>query len=526
MTSPLPATNRQAQINSQKIMGLFSQDLSLPSPPTVAVKILNAVNQDEDALSKLGEIIATDPALTVKLLKIANSCIFRGNTAVNNINKAIPLLGTNIIKNIALSFVICDQFNKGNEPFFNFNLFWQRSIVTAVAAEKLNKLTSHNNEDIYISALLLHLGMIIIAQAKGLEYKNLCRDARLVEKKLEEAELEHYGYSHFQVTYALLQNWNIPREICELILLHPSPEQIPEKLKKSSAILNYAEQIASICMDSEVALKARLLTEELNRELGIGTDQIHELYDQVATDSKQILTDFELETTQMHAYSDLLQQANLELSKLNFSNEQLILELTETRAKSDRLACELFKANSQLRELAYCDALTGLYNHRYFHESLAIELSRAARYHSSFSLLLFDIDHFKKVNDSLGHQAGDRVLANVAKAINKGLRPSDLIARYGGDEFAVILPETDKAGAKVFAARLRRGVEGIATLIDDQEIHITISIGICSISNPSDQVSKESIIAAADKGLYLSKQNGRNKMTLTELCPSDPDKKH
>jgi diguanylate cyclase (GGDEF)-like protein len=512
----------QTQMNYKKIITLISQDLSLPSPPAVAVKILNIVNQDEETLSQLGQVISTDPALTAKLLKIANSGIFRVNTSVNNINRAMTLLGTNIIKNIALSFVITDQFNNDNEQFFDFNLFWQRSVVTAIAAEKLNKLVQHKDDNIFISALLLHLGMVVIAQTKGSDYSNLRQEAKKLDKPLADAEIEKYGYNHYQVAYALLHEWNLPLEICELILFHPTPDQASKKHKKSSTILTCAEQIASICIDDEIVLKARLLVEELNTQFGLTIDQSYELYDQVAEESEQILSDFKLESAPMQTYTQLLQQATQELAKINLSNEQIILELTEARHKSDRLTKELYQANNRLRELVYRDALTGLYNHRFFHESLANELARAIRYRSSLSLLLFDVDYFKKINDSLGHQAGDLVLANISKAVSDAIRPSDIVSRYGGDEFAVVLPETNEAGAKVFAARLRRCVEGVSTLVDGQQIYITISIGVSSISKPTSKVGKESLIAAADKGLYISKENGRNQISVAEPCHCEP----
>jgi len=107
-------------------------------------------------------------------------------------------------------------------------------------------------------------------------------------------------------------------------------------------------------------------------------------------------------------------------------------------------------AYNRLNSLVYIDALTNLYNHRYFQESLNNELLRAQRYNSVVSLLIFDIDHFKKVNDSYGHPAGDKVLSNIAVTIKNTVRPSDIVARYGGEEFAVILPETDFTGVKTF----------------------------------------------------------------------------
>ncbi len=192
-------------------------------------------------------------------------------------------------------------------------------------------------------------------------------------------------------------------------------------------------------------------------------DQIRTLIDDVAEKSLDILKIFEIDPGKMKPYTQMLQEANDELGKLNLSYEQLVLELKESKEKSERFADELRKANTRLEEMASRDGLTNLYNHRYFQEILGKEMARAKRYNTSLCLIMFDIDYFKEVNDSFGHPAGDEVLINLSRAISKAIRPSDIVARYGGEEFAVILPETSEKGLKVFAERLRR----CAASVDD-----------------------------------------------------------
>ncbi|MCK4502492.1 MAG: GGDEF domain-containing protein, partial [Desulfuromonadales bacterium] len=129
---------------------------------------------------------------------------------------------------------------------------------------------------------------------------------------------------------------------------------------------------------------------------------------------------------------------------------------------------------------------------------------------------LFDIDFFKVVNDTYGHPAGDLVLMNIAKAVTNAVRPCDIVARYGGEEFAVILPETNAAGVKVFAARLRRCIEGIATLVDGQLIYVTVSAGATTFSKYSVGITKSILVETVDRALYMSKDNGRNQVTILE----------
>ena len=498
------------------IQHLIEKELNLPSPPSIAVQILNAVQKDDAALADLGEVISADPSLTAKMLKVANSSLFSRNGDVTNINRAMSLLGTNIIKNIALSFVIASELCDNEDSNFNYDLYWRRAVTTAVSAELLAKTIQYKTDDIFVTALLQDIGMLIISMTKGDEYNSLIKEAYSSHLNLLDVEKEKYGFDHQQVGYALLMSWHLPDTISEPILYHHKPDNAPESCLKATEILYLADQLSAVYLEPGTAEKAREIQQILTDKFDIDEDQTLELLDNIATNSSKMITTFELDPEEIRPYSLLLQEANAELGKLNLSNEQMILEMREAKGEAEKLAHELQDANTRLKELVYRDGLTGLYNHRYFQESLGNELARASRYHSSVSLIMFDIDFFKKVNDTHGHPAGDLVLMNIARAVTSAVRPCDIVARYGGEEFAVILPETSAAGVKVFAARLRRCVEGIATLVDGQLIYVTVSAGATTFNQENTKTPKSILIETADRALYMSKQNGRNQVTVLE----------
>ncbi len=169
--------------------------------------------------------------------------------------------------------------------------------------------------------------------------------------------------------------------------------------------------------------------------------------------------------------------------------------------------------NEELQELSQIDGLTQLFNRRVWEEHLAMEFKRLRRNGGPSTLVLFDIDHFKQVNDTHGHQAGDRVIRDVAAELRQQKRETDIAGRYGGEEFGVILPDTDVEGGRVFSERLRKAVEQrVITTSGNTRIRVTISLGVAPFEGGFS--SHEAWLEAADQALYRSKEGGRNRTTL------------
>jgi diguanylate cyclase (GGDEF)-like protein len=174
---------------------------------------------------------------------------------------------------------------------------------------------------------------------------------------------------------------------------------------------------------------------------------------------------------------------------------------------NDRLTLALRQAELGLRAMATTDSLTGALNRRAFLETGAHELERARRNNQSMLLLIFDIDHFKEFNDTYGHQAGDEILCKIVSACRLTLRAVDLLARWGGDEFVILLPDTDQPGGRIVAEKLRRAVAELSLPMDGGPAHTTISIGGSLWLAGEDP---QAILRNADHALYQAKERGRN----------------
>ncbi len=183
---------------------------------------------------------------------------------------------------------------------------------------------------------------------------------------------------------------------------------------------------------------------------------------------------------------------------------------------------ELEAKNAVLKRLAITDDLTKIYNRRHFMERLTEEMTCMKRYKYSVSCLMIDIDFFKKINDKHGHPRGDQVLKQLAALLKSNIRSVDILSRYGGEEFMIILPFTGKEGARVVGERLRAAVMSHVFAGGREPLNVTISVGVATFSH-TDPVDVNEVIKVVDSQMYLSKQNGRNRVSsavYSELCKS------
>ncbi|GMQ88831.1 MAG: sensor domain-containing diguanylate cyclase [Gammaproteobacteria bacterium] len=181
---------------------------------------------------------------------------------------------------------------------------------------------------------------------------------------------------------------------------------------------------------------------------------------------------------------------------------------------------QLHEANEQLALLSRTDSLTQLNNRGYWEESVSQEFRRLQRTRTDASLVMFDIDHFKRINDSYGHPTGDEAIRSVARVLRETIRTTDVAGRYGGEEFGIVLVETDADGAMVLTERLRAAIEAMTVVYEDYKVQFTISIGFAQWD--PELVSHEQWIDCADQALYEAKDSGRNQVALFKRSGSGP----
>ena len=223
------------------------------------------------------------------------------------------------------------------------------------------------------------------------------------------------------------------------------------------------------------------------------------------------------------------QSGSVEVVQLTRALRSLLrrIGLAEERTKEAELratenAMQLQDDLRQLRQLADTDFLTGLMNRRAFLAVADDAMNFCRRYKRSMATLMIDIDHFKKINDTHGHAAGDDAIKAIAEIIGQSIRTTDKAARFGGEEFVVLLREIDQETALLLAERMRRAIEVSTITNDDKVIPATVSIGVALFEESDRDV--QDMIERADQGLYVAKKNGRNRTVLTPVAqdPRDP----
>ena len=451
---------------------------ALPTAPAIATRILEAVRSEGESTAALAAVIATDPALTARVLAVANSSLYAPALKVDRVDAAVAVIGTNALKNIALSFVVVKSLGEGGAAGLDFDAFMRRALTGAVGAELAAQLIGHR-ADVFAVALLRDVGSLVFSLCAESAYARVLDEDALHLEPLGAIEARTFGFDHAELGAEVLHRWGLPDSICAPIRWHHAPQRAPETLRAAAELLELCDRIADVYHGYRSAEQLGQVKRTLCGRHGVAEEQVDTMIDHVAGRMREVFATFDLDASSVKPYSQLLLEANEELRKLNLSYEQLVMELKQSQQRAEKLASELREANAALREMASRDGLTGLYNHRAFQDLLRREIASAQRYGRPLSLVLFDIDHFKKVNDQHGHPAGDSVLREVSQVAAATLRTSDIVARYGGEEFAAILRETDVRGALVLAERIRRDIEAHeVTLASGQRLRVTVSLGV------------------------------------------------
>jgi len=506
-------------MNQEETLAAVLSSDELPTLPTVASEIITLTAREDTTLADIANLVSKDTALSVKILKVSNSAFYSFAQQISSINQAVSILGINAVRSLVLSFSFLSMKGGKKKVHFNFEQFWKNSLACAVASKLiLERVKGADTEEIFICGLLQNLGELIVAITFPEEYEAVL--AKITEGQYDalNAEEDTFGTSHPTIGYEVAKNWGFPEVLLLPILYHHDPLQYKggnKKIEVTCKASYLSDLLVAILYSDKPQDFHNRFRKEAKKLLGLTNEDLDHILGEVHIQVDHAGEYFGLRIKNTKSIQEILQEANIRLSLINLDFDQMNQELIKAKMELETLTSELKEKNELLGNLANVNGLTEIYNHRYFQNSLDNEINRALRNETEISLLLIDIDLFKRFNDTYGHQVGDFILKEFSAVLKKDIRKYDTLARYGGEEFTIILPDTSAEEACAVAEKLRSTVDDYVFRDPQTNYHITASFGV-STARPvtDDTFFKGDFIKMADTALYQAKEDGRNRVAL------------
>ena len=494
----------------------FSKYLRLPSLPMVAIEIVKLFHDPHSSNQALIAIVRKDPAIVVRLLKTANSSRYGSRNQVTDLMRAVNMLGRATTASLVLSFSLARQSMEASGYLEYFRQLWLRSFVQATAAEVLAAQFGSPAflGDCYTTNLLAGLGKLALLRAEPEKYVQILKTAAEKNAPLTRIEQEVLGFTHCTLSSLLLQQMGLPERCHNAIRGISDPfitdSEADAKMSPLVQITRVADATASLICDDAVAVAIVELRGTFGELKLPKLFSLEQLIDQVKQQLESSANMFDINPPKMPSASDVLQDALDQLSRYAImvnDVEQAVDVPSELLEENGRLKRRV----TDLLQVSRMDALTGVCNRAFFAQRLQEQIALHRVRGQSIGLAVVDIDHFKQVNDAHGHQAGDAALKLIAETLTCLMRETDLVGRYGGEEFVVLLEDATPEGMAIVGERIRAGIEAAVVSFEGQQIPVTASVGLAEgcVQGIEDEFGRR-LFALADAAMYRAKNSGRN----------------
>jgi diguanylate cyclase (GGDEF)-like protein len=476
--------------------------VDFPSPSKVATDVISMARDPNIQISKVADSIGKDPALAAKVLRIANSAFYAQRRASSNIKQALVIIGLNAALTLALSFSLVSSLRGLKPNGIDYRRFWRRTLISATASRAFGEtLKVGQEEELFLAGLLQDVAVLAIDRCARDFYVKLPPD--FSHAALIEFEKQQLGKDHAAIGGALLKSWNLPERLYEAVAQSHKPEAAAGDMQKFIRCVALGSDLADAVLSKDRVVALANVADRARALLQVRDEQFTEAVTRVLKLIPEAEELYETSIIETDDAETLLAQARELLTLRNLHALQEVNALRET-------AGMLLSKTEELEDANKRDPLTGTLNRNWLDRLLEREFTQAVMFGRALSIAIVDLDHFKTVNEHFGHASGDKVLQACAHALNANVRGSDLVGRYGGEEFLIVFPGTDREIAQKACERIC----GVMNKLDHQfanaRIVTTVSIGIATFRPQQSFANASELISAADHALYAAKLRGRN----------------
>jgi diguanylate cyclase (GGDEF)-like protein len=499
---------------SQDFENRLKAQVDFPSPSRVATEIIALARDPDIEMAKVAQAVGRDPAMTAKILRIANSAFYAQRRPSQNLRQALVIIGLNAALTLALSFSLVSSMRALRPVGIDYPRFWRRILLAATAARAFGEsIKVGHAEDIFLAALLQDMAVLALDRASRDFYAKLKQPSThsdWIAYEVEQLGRDHAGYSAM-----LLKSWNLPERICKTVEASHEPQKLDATTDEGrfARCVALGSDLAEAVVASDRARLVAALAQRADKLLGMNNETFTEVVTRILSLIPETEALYETSILDADDAENLMAEAR---EMLAVRNLHALQEVSSLQATTSVLLTRTEEAEDSSRR----DALTGAHNRPWLDRTLDREFTQAVVFGRDLSIAHVDLDHFRTINERHGTPVGDRVLRSCAQALQPCVRGSDLVARFSGEEFIVVLPGADPQIARQVAERM---LKAIAVADHDPEtgnVRVTASIGVATHTTKKRFATTLALLEAADHALYAAKLCGRNRVECVEEIPT------
>ena len=489
----------------------------LPSSAAVAMKFVE-LGQDLDTEPReYANVIGSDPALSAKILGLVNSSWFAVRQNVTSVPQAVNLLGLGTVRTLAISYCMAGIHNSLKLSADESKMFWEASLCKAVAAKCLaTELGDRKLRDqAFAAGLFQDLALPVMFAADKERLLEVIGDATIDWRTQLERERSLFGMDHAAFGRVVAEKMQLPELFVDAVAFHHDSARLDELMSQDGMAQSvYAASLLPHVLKQWNTQDVEELSAVLARH-GHGD----------AVDASAFLASVQQEFNRLYQFFENGEMPEAQLVDLMASasaeaadkTTKLLGHVNEMMQEAAVAGVQMNEVVNTLQDKATKDPLTGVLNREGFSAESGPLLEKAARYKIGVAAVYFDLDEFKIVNDTMGHEIGDAALKRVADCMTEAARRHDLIGRLGGDEFVLVMYDCDESAARSLAQCVVDAVGAQPLSKEDRSITLSISAGVLWTRAIGDEVSIETLVSAADELMYQAKRAGGSRISSRAL---------